>query len=109
MNGSGGTPPSSSESGASPLPEIRIPGAPTAVKGPAGGIEAITITFRAISLNSIKADANKELLYSVLNEIKSSPLFDQEGTTDMGSIGADEAPGTFTFGIRAKLKRPFKL
>jgi type IV pilus assembly protein PilM len=94
----GGGPPSAPELGAS-----------SAAKGPNSANDTITIIFRAISLNSVKADANKELLYSVLNEIKGSPLFDQEGTTDMGSIGPEEPPGTFTFGIHAKLKRPLKL
>jgi hypothetical protein len=45
----------------------------------------------------------------VLNEIRTSPLFDADGTKDTGSIGNREEPGTFIFGIVAKLKRPLKL
>jgi hypothetical protein len=46
----------------------------------------------------------------VLNEIKSSPLFDPEYTwDDKKGISDEEAPGTFTFGIVVGLKRPLKL
>jgi type IV pilus assembly protein PilM len=73
-------------------------------------VASITITFRAVSLTSISADANKEIVYSMLNEIKSSPLFDPEWTDPDGKgIGAEEPPGTFTFGITVGLKTPFKL
>ena len=70
----------------------------------------MTITFRAVSLTSISAEANKEIVYSMLNEIKSSPLFDPDWTDPDGKgLGSEEAPGTFTFGITVGLKRPFKL
>jgi len=73
-------------------------------------VASITITFRAVSLSSVSAEANKEIVYSMLNEIKSSPLFDPDWTDPDGKgIGAEEPPGTFTFGITVGLKRPFKL
>ncbi len=82
-------------------------------KKPRGGtneIASITIKFRAVSLNSVSPDANTEIFYSVLNEIKSSPLFDPEYTEDdKKGISRDEPPGTFTFGIIVGLKRPLKL
>jgi len=82
-------------------------------KKPRGGtneIASITIKFRAVSLKSISPDANTEIFYSVLNEIKNSPLFDPEYTEDdKRGISQDEPPGTFTFGIIVGLKRPLKL
>jgi type IV pilus assembly protein PilM len=79
-------------------------------KGDANEISSITITFRAVSLSSISPEANKEIVYSVLSEFKDCPLFDREYTDSDGKgIGAEEPPGTFTFGIVVGLKRPLKL
>ncbi len=73
-------------------------------------VASMTITFRAISLSAVSAEANKEIVYSILNEIKSSPYFDPDWTDPDGKgIGAEEPPGTFTFGITVGLKHPFKL
>jgi type IV pilus assembly protein PilM len=73
-------------------------------------VASITITFKAVGLNSVSSEANKEIVYSMLNEIKSSPLFDPDWTDPDGKgIGAEEPPGTFTFGITVGLKKPFKL
>jgi len=103
-------------------PTAPVPAAPTpdaggdtsglrTVKKPKGGtneISSITIKFRAVSLKS--SEANKEIFFSVLNEIKSSPLFDPEYTEDdKKGISDEESPGTFTFGIVVGLKRPLKL
>jgi hypothetical protein len=86
-------------------------GTPARVKkaGP-GEIASISVTFRAVSLTSTSPEANKEIVYSMLNEIKASPLFDPEWTDPDGKgISGEEAPGTFTFGITVGLKHPFKL
>jgi type IV pilus assembly protein PilM len=75
-------------------------------------IDSVTVTFRAVSLSTAtgKAEANKDIFFSVLNEIKSCPLVDPDSTSDDGKgISTDEAPGTFTFGITIGLKRPLKL
>jgi hypothetical protein len=73
-------------------------------------VASITITFRAVSLTSVSAEANKDIVYSMLNEIKNSPLFDPDWTDPDGKgIGSEEPPGTFTFGITVGLKKPFKL
>jgi len=75
-----------------------------------GEVASITVTFRAVSLGAISPEANKEIVYSMLNEIKSSPLFDADWTDPDGKgIGTEEPPGTFTFGITIGLKHPFKL
>jgi hypothetical protein len=61
-----------------------------------------------VSLQSASPEANKAIAYMVLDEIKASPLFDQ-ATKFTGNVGNEEAPGTFTFGVDVKLKRPIKL
>ena len=96
---------------ASETPTVDATGTPARKKkaGP-NEVASITITFRAVSLTSTSTEANKEVVYSMLNEIKSSPLFDPEWTDPDGKgIGSEEPPGTFTFGMTVGLKRPFKL
>jgi hypothetical protein len=94
------------------------PAAPTTAAdgGPAaqpqfGTNGVVTVMFRAVSLREAtgQPEANKETAYAVLSEIRNSPLFDPAGTRFDRDIGADEPPGTFTFSITAKLKKPLKL
>ena len=96
---------------AAETPTIDATGTPGRKKtaGP-NEVASITITFRAVSLSGVSPEANKEIVYSMLNEIKSSPLFDPDWTDPDGKgLGSEEPPGTFTFGITVGLKRPFKL
>jgi type IV pilus assembly protein PilM len=73
-------------------------------------VASISITFRAVGLSAYSPEANKEIVYSMLNEIKSDPLFDPDWTEpELKGVGAEEPPGTFTFGITVGLKHPFKL
>jgi hypothetical protein len=67
------------------------------------------VTFRAISLTKSSPSANTETAFAVLNELRSSPMFDPKETEFSGNISPDEPPGTFTFPISIKLKRPLKL
>ena len=87
--------------------------APTAALAPAGTNGVVTITFRAVSLKTVtgQADADKGIAYTVLQELQSSPLFesDPKETHTEGDVTNDEATGTFTFSIVARLKRPLKL
>jgi type IV pilus assembly protein PilM len=69
----------------------------------------VSITFRAVSLSAAGAGANQELVFSVIDEIRKSPLFDEKETTSSGNIGNEEPPGTFNFGVNVKLKHPIKL
>ncbi len=105
MGGRGGANPE-----APPAAPAADAGAPKP-KGASNVVDTITVTFRAVSMTQVsgQADANKEIFYSVLNEIKASPFFVPEETRDTGGISPDEPPGTFTFGVTAKLKRPLKL
>ncbi len=108
-------PPPAEAQPATPAADGTTPADPNAVAGaaaPAGTVGTngvISITFRAISLTSASADANFQLAFTVLNELKNSPLFDPKDTEFSGNIGADEPPGTFTFQVKAKLKRPLNL
>ncbi len=91
--------------------------APRSRKPPADTNEVATITimFRAISLTAAtgQPEANKGVSYAVLDEIRASSLFDPDPAETRfpgsGGISADEPPGTFTFSIVARLKRPLKL
>ena len=92
----------------SPNPDAGAAAQAAKPKGDPNEISTIYITCRAVSLMAVQPEANKEIVYSVLNELKSSPLFDPASTTDNGSIGPEEPPGTFTFVITVGLKRPLK-
>jgi hypothetical protein len=111
------------------------PAAPVASSGAAGAggtndVDVMNITFRAIGLGNIGAGANADTALELLTEIKSSPYFDastntyagdisqevplnpSQGTTAQpqpGTTSSSEPPGTFSFKIVAKLKRPLKL
>jgi hypothetical protein len=115
------------------------PAAPVAGGGPATGggtndVDVMNITFRAIGLNGIAPGANADTALELLTEIKNSPYFDASTNTFAGDISqetplnpnagtpnaqpgqtpqpgtiAGEPPGTFSFKIVAKLKRPLKL
>jgi hypothetical protein len=85
-------------------------------------VGTLNITFRAIGLNKVSPGADQELAFNVLNEMKSSAFFDASNTRAVGEISREatiseppvkseqgEPPGTFTFKIVAKLKRPLTL
>ena len=69
----------------------------------------MTVTFRAVSLTSVQPEANKKMAFAVLTELQNSPLFDHDQTQFVGTISADEPPGTFTFPVTLAIKRPLKL
>jgi cytoskeletal protein RodZ len=85
-------------------------------------VDTLNITFRAVGLKRVSSEADQELAFNVLNEIRSSPYFDATNTVGMGEISPEvplseppvkseggETPGTFSFKIVAKLKRPLTL
>jgi|ERR1041385_763927 hypothetical protein len=69
-----------------------------------------TLSFRAISFDRIthNASANQMIAHEVVEQIQQSALFDQE-TAVVGKLGDEESPGTFTFTVAAKLRKPLKL
>jgi hypothetical protein len=85
-------------------------------------VDTLNITFRAVGLNRVSPGADQELAFNVLNEMKSSVFFDGSKTRAVGEISPEaplseppvkseqgDPPGTFTFKIVAKLKRPLTL
>lgn len=97
---------------APPVPGAEaVPGATAVASTPASTneISKVTVTFRAISLTKSSPSANTETAFAVLNELRNSPLFDPKETEFSGNISPDEPPGTFTFPVSIKLKRPLKL
>lgn len=82
----------------------------TAASGGSGGSVAgrVTVICRAISLTSIDSGANTALAFALESALKSSDFFDSEATSLQGEIGADEADGTYTFGVNLVLKEPLE-
>jgi len=85
-------------------------------------VDKLNITFRAVGLNRVSSEADQELAFNVLNEIRSSSYFDATNTYGVGEVSREvplseppvksdgvDAPGTFSFKIVAKLKRPLTL
>ncbi len=84
-------------------------------------VDKLSITFRAMGLNRVSSEADQELAFNVLNEIRSSAYFDATNTFGVGEVSQEvplgepvkseggETPGTFSFKIVAKLKRPLTL
>ena len=105
-------PPAPVQQAAPPPPGTEQPAVPPGETPPpavANEIATVTLVCRAVSLTSVVASGNTELAFVFLNELKTSPLFDPEGTQFAGNINPDEPPGTFTFPVTLKLKRPLKL
>ena len=69
----------------------------------------ITLVCRAVSLSSVDPSANSDIAYALQNELQASPYFDPKTTQLSGEIKADDASGTFTFGISVALKNPLNL
>lgn len=69
----------------------------------------IKLLCRAVSLSSISPSANTDIAFAFENELRNSALFDPKETQLAGQIDADEASGTFTFGVTVVLKKPLKL
>jgi type IV pilus assembly protein PilM len=117
------------------VPAAPVAGAGGAGSGGTNDVDVMNITFRAIGLNSIAPGANADTALELLTEIKNSPYFEASTNTFAGDISQEtplnpnvqsgsaqpgqpgqtgqpssgEPPGTFSFKIVAKLKRPLKL
>lgn len=91
---------------ANPAPD---PAAATPAVPNQGQLDTITLICRAVNLSSIDPSANNDVAYAVENELKASPWFDPKTTQLSGQITADDATGTFTFGVTVTLKTPLKL
>ena len=83
------------------------PPTPTQTQTNQGG--TISLVCRAVSLSKVDPAANSAIAYTVENELQASPYFDPKATQLTGQISAEDASGTFTFGITAVLKNPLNL
>ncbi len=101
-------PPAPAPDGTTPAPNPDGT-APSTTAASTNEISTINVTFRAISLAKKSADADTQTAFAVLNELRNSPMFDPKETEFSGGVSQVEPPGTFTFPINIKLKRPLKL
>jgi hypothetical protein len=108
------------------------PAAPAGAVGGTNDVDVMNITFRAVGLSGIAPGANADTALELLTEIKNSPYFDASTNTYAGDISQEvplnpniqnqnqpgqptptttsgDPPGTFSFKIVAKLKKPLKL
>ena len=92
------------QQGASPAP------AADATPADAGSqTNAVTIICRAVSLSNVDPSANTTIAYALEDELRASSYFDPKATQLSGQITADDASGTFTFGVVVALKNPLNL
>jgi len=71
----------------------------------------LVLKLRAVGLSRATLDvtADQQAAREVLKQIQSSPLFDAAATDFSGKLSDEEPPGTFTFNIAAKIKKPLEL
>lgn len=69
----------------------------------------IKLQCRGVNLNHVNATANKEVTYTLDQELKASAVFDPTAVALDPQIVEDEPTGTFTFGVTLGLKQPLKL
>jgi type IV pilus assembly protein PilM len=75
-------------------------------------IDTITMVCRGVDLTSISPSANTEIEFALQDELVKSPLFDSNPTNTGlagGDTSTDPTTGTFSFGVKVKLKRPIKV
>ena len=72
----------------------------------------VTIKLRAVSVSKSTGhpEADKQIAYAVLDEIRKNPAFDPDPRQTKVSENptATEEPGTFTWSVVARLNRPIK-
>lgn len=104
-----------------PAPNPEDPSAPAPPSAPAAPAPAskaasneaspITILCRGVDLSNASGvpSANQDIAFAVEAALKASPLFDPAETGLAGDNNPDPTTGTFTFGVKLKLKHPLKL
>lgn len=90
-------------------PPIETPAAPA--KPSTNEISTINLTCRAISWNRANPLADRQLVTTLEEVLRSSPLFlsGTNGTQLSGAKRDDEATNTFRFDVKLKLAKPIKL
>ncbi len=85
------------------------PPPPPTDAGPAAAGSTIQLVCRSVNLTTVDPSANSAIAFEVQSQLQSSPMFDPKGTLLSPTITADDATGTFTFGITVALQNPLKL
>jgi len=112
--GQDGSPPPGPQEPPPPEPVAAAPAAPplgAASKASTGEVSSITILCRGVDLSASSGvpSANQDIAYAVEQALKTSPFFDPVETGLAGDNNPDPTTGTFTFGVKLKLKHPIKL
>ena len=85
-----------------------VEAAPVAASDSPNEISTLVLNCRAVRLPGSSESTKTDTAFAFLSELKASPYFVPEQTQFNGNIGPDEAPGTFTFSVTARLKKPLK-
>jgi len=88
---------------------VAPPPPPPSDAGAAAAGSTIQLVCRSVNLSSVDPSANTAIAFEVQSQLQSSPMFDPKGTLLSPTITADDATGTFTFGITVALQNPLKL
>ena len=83
--------------------------APSSAAPTVNEVAWISLKCRGVSLPDVAADANITIMYTLENQLKECPLFDPANTGLTGNIVPDDTTGTFSYNMKALLKRPLKL
>jgi hypothetical protein len=80
---------------------------------PTNQIDTVTLLCRGVDIATTSGvpSANTDIAFALELALKASPVFDSTNTSLAGDngIAVDPATGTFTFGIKLKMKRPLKV
>ena len=60
-------------------------------------------------IRGFRGKSYQDIAFAVQRALKESPFFDPADTTLSGENVAEPTTGTFRFGVKVKLKKPFKL
>jgi len=91
------------------MPQMATPNYPPGASNQTNQTGVVTLVCRAVSLSDVDPSANTTIAYALESELKASPYFDPATTQLSGQITADDASGTFTFGVTVALKNPLNL
>ncbi|MFN7140175.1 MAG: type IV pilus assembly protein PilM [Limisphaerales bacterium] len=69
-------------------------------------VETLAFVCRGVDLEAVSPTANADIAYALKAELEASPYFDKQGIS-LEPITKEEGAATFSFGVRAKLKKPF--
>jgi len=86
-------------------------GAPGAAPGtlpPPPGPDVSTVIMVCRAVKGANDSANSELMYTLLDTLKASPVVDAKSTQVGDRLVTDDSPYTFTFAVRVALAKPLK-